>query len=246
MPLAARRRSGVILDFVGPDPRHREPGVARPGRRRTRSTRRDSLRGMAGGDRDRGDLGPLGHLEALIGRSVDRAAVRARRRARFDELVAAETLLPGAGDDLEDAGKIGLRLGLATGFGSDSVHGFLARVGLSGRFGSVRCREDVPSVSPGRTPTSACSRTSRCVPRRPWPLRTRRTGSGRPGGPGSFCLAAPNRLTRGLRLGDADLRLSSLADDPPSACWNRSPARAVEAGAGPPGSGSRRMRRRRR
>src|SRR5689334_19526858 len=54
---------------------------------------------------------PYDHLEAQLGRPVDRAAVRSERRRRYAELVAAESLLPGVAAYIADARRLGLRLG---------------------------------------------------------------------------------------------------------------------------------------
>ena len=60
------------------------------------------------------DFDPYAELEVQLGRLVDRAAVRARRRARFAELVAAQPILPGVEDYIAEAQRLGLRLAVAS------------------------------------------------------------------------------------------------------------------------------------
>jgi beta-phosphoglucomutase-like phosphatase (HAD superfamily) len=57
---------------------------------------------------------PYEYFEPLLGRPVDRDAVRTQRRARFAELMADQTILPGVQDYIAAAKQLGLKLGVAS------------------------------------------------------------------------------------------------------------------------------------
>lgn len=79
---------------------------------------------------------------------ADRAELEVRRRARKDELLLQQTVLPGV-VALLDAGRDG---GLRIGIASNSSHGWvepqLRRLGLHDRFEFFACRGDAPSPKP--------------------------------------------------------------------------------------------------
>ena len=64
---------------------------------------------------------PYLYLEARLGRPIDRTAVHARRKQRDNELLAAQTILPGVAAYLADARQLGLKIGLASSSGSRVV-----------------------------------------------------------------------------------------------------------------------------
>ena len=52
--------------------------------------------------------------ETQTGRAIDRAAARQRHHRRYVELVEAQAILPGVQNYLEDAQRLGLKLGVAS------------------------------------------------------------------------------------------------------------------------------------
>ena len=88
------------------------------------------------------------HLETLVGRSLDRDAIRAERSARHMELVEANPVLPGVLDLLGEAVEQGVPVGVASSSTRRWVVGHLERVGILDSFDSVLCRDDVSATKP--------------------------------------------------------------------------------------------------
>jgi len=91
---------------------------------------------------------PCAHLESLLGRSVDAGALIRHHRTRTDALIAAQPILPGVRDYVEDARRLGVRLGVASSSSRRWVEGHLTRLGLREHFEVVRCADDVARVKP--------------------------------------------------------------------------------------------------
>jgi HAD superfamily hydrolase (TIGR01509 family) len=157
---------------------------------------------------------PYVYLEERLGRPVDRAAVRARRRARFDELMAGQSLLPGVGEYVLEAKRLGLKLGIASSAPRDWIASHLGPLGLGSAFDAIRCGNDVAHTKPDpavyRSALEALGvRVHQAIALEDSPngvLAAKRAGL--------YCVAVPNALTRELDLSRADLQLGSLAELP--------------------------------
>ena len=57
---------------------------------------------------------PLGELEVQIGRSLDREIIAPRRRQREMDLILKQPPLPGVLDYLQEARRLGMKIGLAS------------------------------------------------------------------------------------------------------------------------------------
>ncbi len=79
---------------------------------------------------------------------ADRAALEAERRTHKDALIQQQQVLPGVVPLLDDARRLGLRIGLASNSEHAWVEPHLARLGLLDRFEFLACREDAPSPKP--------------------------------------------------------------------------------------------------
>ena len=79
---------------------------------------------------------------------ADRVALEVERRARKDELLFAQPILPGVVALLDAAQTLGFRIGLASNSDHAWVDAHLARLGLFARFDFIACREDAPSPKP--------------------------------------------------------------------------------------------------
>jgi HAD superfamily hydrolase (TIGR01509 family) len=155
-----------------------------------------------------------GYLEAQLGSPVDRAAVRAVRRARLAELVAAQAVLPGVTEYLADARRLGLRLAIASSGTREWVAGHLGRLGLDIHFACVTCKEDVPQTKPDPALYLAALQSLDVAPSEAIAFEDSPNGIRAAKQAGLYCVAVPNPLTRGLPLDEADLRLDSLAELP--------------------------------
>jgi HAD superfamily hydrolase (TIGR01509 family) len=161
-----------------------------------------------------GGFDPYGDLAVRSGRAVDRITVRARESARFAELIAGESLLPGVRDYVEAAADLGLKLAVASSSSRDWVAGHLDRLGLLGRFDVLKCSDDVVRVKPDPGLYRAVLDELGVAPRSAIALEDSPNGIAAAKGAGLFCVAVPNAMTGRLALDGADLQIASLTDLP--------------------------------
>ncbi|HZO92101.1 MAG TPA: HAD family hydrolase [Chthonomonadaceae bacterium] len=157
---------------------------------------------------------PYDHLEAQLGRALDRAAIREKRRQRYAELIAAQTILPGVEDYLMEAKRLGLKIGLASSSDREWVSGHLGKLGLQAHFECMKCVEDVQRAKPDPDLYLAALDALGLQPYEAIALEDSPVGIAAAKQAGLFCVAVPNPLTCQLPLDQADLRLSSLAEMP--------------------------------
>jgi HAD superfamily hydrolase (TIGR01509 family) len=157
---------------------------------------------------------PGEELASLCGRALDTLALEARHRADCDALIAAQTVLPGVRDYLEEARRLGLRLGVASSSSRAWVEGHLTRLGLRDFFDVVRCRDDVSVVKPDPALYRAVLDATGVPPREALALEDSPNGVLAAKRAGLTCVAVPNPLTARLDLSHADLRLGSLTEMP--------------------------------
>ena len=154
---------------------------------------------------------PYAHLASTAG-PVDVAAIRARRRPRHAELIAAEAVLPGVRDCLEAARSLELRLAVASSSTSDWVAGHLERLGLRGYFDCLKCADHVAKTKPDPELYASVLEDLGLSANEAIAVEDSPNGVRAAKAAGLFCVAVPCPLTKGLDLDAADLRLSSLAD----------------------------------
>ena len=159
-----------------------------------------------------GAFDPYGYLEEQIGRPIDRAAVRARRRARFDELMAGKPPLPGVREYVHEARRLGLKLGIASSSSRQWVLSNLDSLGLAPYFDSVHGGDDVGRTKPDPAVYLAALDALGVEARQAIALEDSPNGVWAAKRAGLYCVVVPNALTRQLSLDHADLRLDSLAD----------------------------------
>lgn len=156
---------------------------------------------------------PYLHLEELVGRPLDRQAVWARRKARDNELLAAQTILPGVEAYLAEAQQLGLKIGLASSSDHGWVDAHLQRLGLFEQFGVICCSDDVGGVG---KPDPAVYRAAIAAldiwPHEGLALEDSPNGVTAAKEAGLWCTAVPNQMTRDLNLDHADYRLNALTD----------------------------------
>ena len=157
---------------------------------------------------------PYTHLETQVGAPLDRETIRSRRRARYAELVAVECVLPGVEAVIAEARGRGLSVGLASSSTREWVLGHLNRLGLHAHFDCVRCSDDVRRTKPDPELYLAAVGALGLKPEEAIAIEDSPNGVLAAKRAGLFCVAVPNRLTCGLALDRADLRLSSLAEMP--------------------------------
>jgi len=157
---------------------------------------------------------PCQHLETLLGRRLDAAPLIRRHRLRADALIAAQPVLPGVREYVDEASRLGLRLGVASSSSRAWVEGHLTRLGLRERFDVVRCADDVVHVKPDPELYLAVLDAAGVPAHQAVALEDSPNGVLAAKRAGLTCIAVPNPLTIRLDLAAADLTLPSLADVP--------------------------------
>jgi HAD superfamily hydrolase (TIGR01509 family) len=156
---------------------------------------------------------PYAYLEAQLGRPVDRAEIRAKRRPRFAELVAAQSVLPGVEDYLAGARRLSLKVGLASSSSRAWVTGHLARFGLNGAtFDCLCCGDEVKRTKPDPELYLAVLGALAVRGDQAVALEDSPNGVAAAKAAGLYCVAVPNMVTHRLAFDQADLHLNSLAD----------------------------------
>jgi HAD superfamily hydrolase (TIGR01509 family) len=153
---------------------------------------------------------PMDHLEATLGRAVDRDAVLSKQRKRYAELIAGQRMLPGVLSLLDAASERGFGVAVASSSSRTWVRGHLERLGIISRFGTMQCAEDVARVKPAPDLYLAAVRELGIEPEGAVALEDSPNGCLAARAAGLRCVAVPNALTCRMPFGPVDLMLSSL------------------------------------
>jgi len=157
---------------------------------------------------------PCGYLETQLGRPVDREALTERASKREEELILAESALPGVEEYIADARRMGLKLGVASSSDCPWVYRHLERLGLRDQFDSIKCAEDVKNVKPSPDLYLAVLDQLGVGPEEAIALEDSPHGITSAQAAGLLCVVVPNPLTSQMPTDHADLELDSLADMP--------------------------------
>ena len=158
---------------------------------------------------------PFAYLESLLGREIDREAVKAGRRQRDDELMAQQTILPGVVAYLAEARQLGLKTAVASSSRHAWVDPLLTRLGIRDQFAAVCCRDDVGDRSkPDPAVYQAALDALNIRPDEALAFEDSPHGAAAAKAAGIFCAVVPNQMTSRLTFAQADYRLGSLADMP--------------------------------
>lgn len=154
---------------------------------------------------------PQHHLEAELGRKLPQDVLD-RRVDRRVELVLAQPVLPGVADLLDAARSAGFRVGVASSSSRDWVDGHLKRLGIRDHFDCLCCRDDVEHVKPEPDLYLAALGCLGVAADDAVAIEDSPNGIIAAKRAGLRCVAVPNPITAGLDLGQADVRLTSLAE----------------------------------
>jgi HAD superfamily hydrolase (TIGR01509 family) len=161
-----------------------------------------------------GAFDPYAYLEEQVGHPIDRAAIRALRRARFAELVAGQPVLPGVREYIHRARSLGIKLGIASSSSREWILSHLGPLGLEAYFDSVSGSDDVERTKPDPGVYLAALSALEVKAHQAIALEDSPNGVLAAKRAGIYCVAVPNALTRQLLFDQADLQLASLADLP--------------------------------
>ena len=153
---------------------------------------------------------PAAELESRLGRRLDWAEIQARRRRRRDELQAREVVQPGIVEWLAEAGRLGLKVGIASSSPRQWVVDHLERLGLAEHFSCIRCRDDVGEAKPSPASYRAVLLDFGVAPTEAVAVEDSVHGVAAAKAAGMWCVAVPGRLTRGMDFSAADLLLRGL------------------------------------
>lgn len=157
---------------------------------------------------------PVAHLEGVLGKTLDAAAIRNVRKPREAALIGAEPIRPGVESYIADAKRQGLKLAVASNSSRGWVMGHLGRLGLIHHFDIIKCwnDSDVGQRKPDPTVYQAVLNALDITAYQAIALEDSPNGILSATRAGIFTVAVPNALTRLLGVGDADMVLDSMAD----------------------------------
>jgi HAD superfamily hydrolase (TIGR01509 family) len=142
---------------------------------------------------------------------ADRAALELERRARKDERIRRQSVLPGVVALLDAARERGLLVGLASNSEHAWVEPHLARLGLLERFAFLACRDDVASPKPEPDLYRLVLNHLGLRGHEAIAFEDSHTGSLAAKRAGLWTVAAPNVSTAHHDFRHADLQVTSLA-----------------------------------
>jgi HAD superfamily hydrolase (TIGR01509 family) len=150
------------------------------------------------------------HLVALTAPPIDRAELLARRMAAKHALSAAQPLLPGAREILNQAATLGLPCAVASSSGRDWVLGWLRQHGIDTAFTCIRTADDVLHTKPAPDLFLSAAECLGVLPNSCLVFEDSPNGILAARAAGMRCVAVPGAITRRLALPPADLLIDSL------------------------------------
>ena len=161
------------------------------------------------------EIDPGSILTERLGGAVDLDAVQVRRRARRDELLAAEPVRPGVETWIDAARSLGLPVAVCSSSPTTWVEPLLATHGLRSRVDHVSCAGDgVPGKPDPAVYLRACAAFG-VDPADTVAVDDTPIGIQAASAAGAFCIAVSANMTSGLDYPLADRVVGSLADIEP-------------------------------
>ena len=158
----------------------------------------------------RGGFDPVEHLGGLLGRSLDRAALSARKVARKAALCESLPLLPGVARAMARARALGWGLAVASTSDAGWVRGHLGRLGLIDALDAVVTGDQVARVKPAPDLYLAAAAQVGAAPAGCVVCEDSRNGILAARSAGMYAVAVPNRVTAALDFSNADAVIPSL------------------------------------
>jgi HAD superfamily hydrolase (TIGR01509 family) len=155
---------------------------------------------------------PLDHLKQNLNQELDwEALVRQVRKVELEK-INPRPVLPGVLDYLRDARRLGLKTAVASSSSIQWVGGHLERLGLIEYFDCIRTQEDVVLTKPDPELFLSAARALGVKPEQSVVFEDSLNGILAAKRAGTWCVAVPTMVTRGLVLDLADLQLGSLSE----------------------------------
>ncbi len=143
---------------------------------------------------------------------VDWDAVEVKRIQDEQALIEAQPVMPGVEQYLDEARRLGLKIGLASSSSCRWVMGHLERLSLASCFDSIRGADDVQFVKPNPMLYLSVLNDLKVQAKEAIALEDSPLGIQAAKNAGIYCVAVPNALTSRLSLSQADLQINSLAE----------------------------------
>lgn len=159
-----------------------------------------------------GAFDPVGHLERLTGRSVDRSAVTEDFKARQARRISGMNWLPGVTARIDEAGGLGLKLAIASSSLREWVAGHLRERGFERMFDAIANRDDRLRAKPHPDIYLEALRLLGVEAGEAVAFEDSMNGVNAAKAAGLLCVAVPNGLTKDMDLSAADLRVGSLEE----------------------------------
>lgn len=163
------------------------------------------------------EIGTIGGLdmEALLversAKTVDLVAAQQHRRARRDELLAAETVRPGVHAWIADARQRSWPIAIASSSDREWVEMHLERLGVRDSFDAVCCAGGACAAKPEPDVYLTACESVGVEPRAALAIEDSPHGITAAKRAGLWCVAVPNAITAQLDTSHADVVLPSLA-----------------------------------
>lgn len=160
------------------------------------------------------DFDPRLELQKLVKEEMDWGEIEKKRQEIETALIEAQPVLPGVEDYLREAGRLGLKMGIASNSPSPWVTKYLTQHGLQNCFDTISTSDRVQRLKPDPALYLAALNGLQVKADDAFALEDSPLGIRSAKGAGLYCVAVPNELTCKLDLSQADFQLGSLGDMP--------------------------------
>ncbi|HEY6069030.1 MAG TPA: HAD family phosphatase [Gaiellaceae bacterium] len=158
---------------------------------------------------------PVGHLEELVGRPLDRDQIARERREREHGLADLEDLRPGVEEYFSEAERLGLKTAVVSSSDTAWIERHLGRLGRLERLDAiVAANGDTGRAKPRPDLYVEALERLGLEPAEAIAFEDSPNGIRAAKAAGVACVAVPGPTTATLALDEADLVLESLADVP--------------------------------
>ncbi len=159
-----------------------------------------------------GTFNPYAYLEEQVGRELDRVKIREKRRARYEELVANQPILPGVVDMLTSAKAKGLKLGVASNSFNKWVVRHLKNRDLYHYFDTVMTLDQITIGKPEPKMYLTALHWLGVMANEAIAFEDSPTGAMGAKRAGIYTIVIPNNMTRGENFSHVDRVITSMTD----------------------------------
>ncbi|NJD59731.1 MAG: hypothetical protein C3F13_18770 [Anaerolineales bacterium] len=169
---------------------------------------------MANVGTTQGDFDPRSELERLVKGSLDWEQIELRRRAIENQLIETQPALPGAAQYLQDARRLGYKVGIASNSPIAWVTKYMSRLGLLDCVDRFSTSDFVKHIKPDPEIYLNALQALELSAADAIALEDSLIGVRAARRAGIFCVAVPNPLIRGVTFAEANFQLQSLEEMP--------------------------------